>query len=184
MLCNNFRAATSHFFLMWNVIFDGIGEKFLPTKAALSASLTLSIMHRIGLRVNIWHRKNTACSKSNQEQSSRPKSSTWVGPVREKGVCSDSNRTAHQLQIALGKDVRDDSESMATKVCSQKFRKWNSMLESHVEIGIERTCFDFQIPKIYPRFQVLIATFLRSMSTSMCIEIKLWEEKLFQVQYM
>ena len=62
------------FFLTWNEIFNGIGEKLLPIKAAPIARSNLWSV--IGLWVKIWHRNKIACYESNPVQSSRSKSTT------------------------------------------------------------------------------------------------------------
>ena len=66
-----FRAATVRqvfFFFMRNEIFDGIGEKLLPTKAAPIASIHRLISH--WSLSKILHRNKTVCSESNPVQSS------------------------------------------------------------------------------------------------------------------
>ena len=149
----------------------------------------------IGLWVKIWHRNKTACSESNPVQSSRSKSTTCPrkgsllrfesnstatsdGGAQKLGndvrrdsesiatkVCSrigrkwnatcprkgrllrfESNSTATSDGGAqnLGNDVSHNSESIATKVCSQIGRKWNAMFESHVVTSVDRTSFDFR----------------------------------------
>ena len=84
----------------------------------------------------------------------------------------------------LGNDVKRDSESIATNVCSQIGRKWNAMFASHVVTSVDRTSFYFlfedflsavvnnhllcywpiiqnSISKICPKFQVLSSHFFK-----------------------
>ena len=49
----------------------------------------------------------------------------------------------------LGNDVRRDSESIATKVCSQIGSKWNAMFESHVVSSVDRTSFNFRFEDFF-----------------------------------
>ena len=78
----------------------------------------------IGFWVKIWHR-----NKQQVQILCKAADLTWL-PVLGKGVCSDSNWTAQWLQMAaskkLEKKVNYDSESIATKVCSQIGSKWNA----------------------------------------------------------
>ena len=46
---------------------------------------------------------------------------------------SNSTATSDSCTQKLGNDVLRDSESIATKVCSQIGRKQNAMFESHVD---------------------------------------------------
>ena len=61
--CVNFRPRRVTFFFKWNAIFDGIGQKLLPTKAAPIASLNLSIIHWSLSRS--MTRNKSECSESN-----------------------------------------------------------------------------------------------------------------------
>ena len=76
----------------------------------------------IGLWVRIWHRNKTACSKLNPVPLNRQ--SIWG-----KGVCSSTEISDGSTQ-KLGNDVRRNSESIATKACSQISSKWNVMFAS------------------------------------------------------
>ena len=71
-------------------------------------------------------------------------------PVREKGVCSDSNQTAQRLQIAqkLGIVLCHASESISTKVCSQIGRKikcnvWKPCRDEHW-LGVDELRFSIE----------------------------------------
>ena len=124
---------------------------------------------------------------------------------------SNSAATSDGGAQKLGNDVRHDSESIATKVCSQIGRKWNAMFESHVVTSVDRTSFDFRFEDflsnlplqtfIYcvtdkasitrSRRSVLnvkasVLTFSRSMSSwwATSIEQKLCEVKKLQLQSM
>ena len=44
----------------------------------------------------------------------------------------------------LGNNVWHDSDSIATKICSQLGCKWNEMFESHAVTRVDRKSFDFQ----------------------------------------
>ena len=73
-------------------------------------------------------------------------------PVPGKGVCSDSNRTAQQLQMAARKSL----ETMSGMILNQlqpKFAKSianeNAMFESHVVTSVDRTSFDFQFEDFF-----------------------------------
>ena len=95
-----------------------------------------------------------------------------------------------------------DSESIATKVCSQISSKRNAMFEIHSETSIDRTSFNFRFNFFFSNlllktiiFRVngqpsitlsrrsvrnlkfSVVTFLRLMSCSMSIEQKLCEDK-------
>ena len=116
----------------------------------------------IGLWVKIWHRNKTACSESNPVQSSRSKSTTC--PRKGSLLRFESNSTATSDGGAqkLGNDVRRNSESIATKVCSQICRKWNAMFESHVVTSVDRTSFDF-------RFEDFLAICLCKQSSTVLL---------------
>ena len=100
------------------------------------------VSHR--LWVKLWHRNKTACSKSNPMQSSRSESTTCQRKVRLLRFESNSAATSDGVEQKLGSDVRCDSESITTKVCSQIGCKWNAMFESHVVTSVDRTSFDFR----------------------------------------
>ena len=69
-----FWAASSHFFCMWNEIFNGYdrrtGSCCLPKQRPLLRTIFRSF---IGLWVEIWHRNKTSCSKLNLLQCCRSK---------------------------------------------------------------------------------------------------------------
>ena len=97
---------------------------------------------------NIWHRNKTAFSELNPVQSCRSKSMTclrkgslnWSDQIPiEQHSCFISDGGAQNL----GNSVRCDSESIATKVCSQIGSKWNAIFESHAVTSLERTSFNF-----------------------------------------
>ena len=142
MLCK-FRAATSHFFFSceMKISMELARSCCRPKQRPSLRSIFLSV---IGLWVKIWHRNKTACSESNPVQSSRSKSTTC--PRKGSLLRFESNSTATSDGGAqkLGNDVRRDSESITTKVCSQIGRKWNAMFDSHVVTSVERTSFDFR----------------------------------------
>ena len=109
---------------MWNEIFDGIGEKVLLTKATPIALLNLSII--LLFLSTIWHSIKTACSDLKPVPSKRSKSTRCP----RKGCLPrfELNSTAISVGSAqkLGNDVCHDSESIATKVCSQN--QWQMKL--------------------------------------------------------
>ena len=97
---------------------------------------------------NIWHKNKIAFSELNPVQSSRSKSMTclrkgslnWSDQIPiEQHSCFISDGGAQNL----GNSVRCDSESIATKVCSQIGSKWNAIFESHAVTSLERTSFNF-----------------------------------------
>ena len=92
----------SFFFSMRNEIFARSCCRPKPRP-----SLRSILRSFIGIWVEIWHRNKTACSESNPVQSSR---SLNRRPVREKGVCSDSNRTAQRLQMVARKILETISD--------------------------------------------------------------------------
>ena len=57
---------------------------------------------------------------------------------------SNSTATSNGGAQKLWNDVWHDSESIATKVCSQIGRRWNAKFESHVVTSVDRTSFDFR----------------------------------------
>ena len=99
----------------------------------------------IGLWVRIWHRNKTACSKLNPVQSSRSKSTICPRKGCLLRFALNSTATSDGCAQNLGNDVRRDSESIATKVCSQISSKWNGMCASHVVTSLDRTGFDFNL---------------------------------------
>ena len=98
-------------------------------------SIFLSV---IGLCVKLWHRNKTKCSESNPVQSSRSKSTTCPRKGRMLKFESNSTATLDGSAQKLGNDVRRDSESIATKVCSQIGRKWNVMFETWKQCSDQR----------------------------------------------
>ena len=132
---------------------------------------------QVGLWVNIWHRNKTACSESNPVQSRRSKLMTCPRKARLLRFESNSTATSDGGLQKLGNALWNDSESITTKVCSPIGRKWNAMLECHVETCVElrfsiwrffeQSVFENNhllcywptihnsIPKICPRFQVI-----------------------------
>ena len=129
-------------FLHWKWNFHGMDWKLLPTKAApLLCSILLSF---ISLWVKIWHRNKTTCSKSNPVQSSNSKRKTGPRKGRLLRFESNSKATSDDCTQKLGNYVKHDSESIATRVCSQIGCKWNVMFESHVVTSVDRTSFDFR----------------------------------------
>ena len=77
-------------------------------------------------------------------QSSRSKSTTCPRKGRLLRFELNSAVTSDGGAQKLGNDVRRDSGSIATKVCSQIGSKWNVMFESHVVTSLDRTSFGFQ----------------------------------------
>ena len=57
---------------------------------------------------------------------------------------SITSSTSDGYAQRLGNDLWNDSESIATKVCSQIGRKCRKMFESQVEVCIDLTSFNFQ----------------------------------------
>ena len=80
----------------------------------------------------------------------------WL-PVREWAsaqIWIEQHSYTERLQMAAHKnletgDVRRDSESITTKVCSQIGCKWNAIFENHVVTSIDRTRFDFQFWRFF-----------------------------------
>ena len=62
---------------------------------------------------------------------------------------SNSTATSDGGAQKLGNDVWHDSDSIATKVCSQVGRKWNAMFETHVVTSVDRTSFDFRFDDFF-----------------------------------
>ena len=99
-----------------------------------------------GLWVKILHRNKTVCSESNPVQYSRYKSTTCLRKERllrfelNSTATSELNSTATSDCGAkkLGNDVWHDSESIATKICSQISRKRKAMFESHSMTTVTR----------------------------------------------
>ena len=130
MLCK-FRAATSHFYFECEMKFSmELARSCCPPK--LCSSLHSIFRSFIGVWVKIWHRNNTACSQSNL---CKEADLNWR-PVKEKGICSDSNRTAQRLQMAKRINLETLSgmilNRLKPKVCSQIGCKWNARFESLV----------------------------------------------------
>ena len=192
MLCK-FLAATSHFFL--SKISMGC-NKFLPTKELPNASKVHSIfLLVVGLSVKIW------CKAAGLN----------LQLVWGKGVCSDLNWTAQQLQMVvqkLGNNVRHDSDTIATKVCSQIGSKWNVMSESNVVTSVDRqawfsiwrffaqsafanihllccqTTIHNLILKICPKFEVISSHFFEVNELLNKHWAKFCQVKIFQLQSM
>ena len=186
MLCTCL-AVTSHYFLMRNEIFDGIGEKLLQTKAVPIALLHLSII--------CW-----SLSKNYPVRSSRSKSTTRLQPARGKRVCQDLNQTAQQLHMAARKSLETMIDMILNwsqpkiaakfvqmkcygwKRCSDK--RWQGKLWFSIWRFFKQSAFvnnhllcywpaiDNLISKICPKFQVLSSTFLRLMSCWMSSKVK------------
>ena len=106
-------------FFRQNEIFDGIGQKLLPTKAVpVLCSIFQSF---IGLWVN---RNKIACSKLNPVQSIRSKLTTCPRKGRLLRSWSNSTEISDGGMQKLGHNhVWHDFESIATEVCSQIGRK-------------------------------------------------------------
>ena len=77
-------------------------------------------------------------------QSSRSKSTTCLRKQRLLRFKFNSTATSDGRVQKLGNDVRHNSESIATKVCSQNYHKWNVVFESHLVTSVDRTSFDFR----------------------------------------
>ena len=144
MLCK-FQATTSHFLFSCEMKFPfELARSCWPKQSLSLLNIFLSV---IGLWVKIWYRNKTTSSKLNPVQSSRSNSTTCPRKGRllwllrfESNSLVTSDGCAHKL----GNYVRRDSESIATKVCSQISCKWNVMFESHVVTSVDRTSFDFR----------------------------------------
>ena len=143
-------------------------------------SIFLSV---IGLWVKIWHRNKTTCSEWNPVQNSRSKLTTCPRKGHLLRFESNSTATSDGGAQKLGNDVRRDSESITTKVCSLEWIttkacsqigcEWNVMFESHVVIwrffeqsafvNIHLLCYWptilNSILKICPKFQVISSDF-------------------------
>ena len=138
-----FRGTTSHFLFSCEMkISMELARSCCRPKPR--PSLRSILRSFIGLWVKIWHRNKTACSESNPVQSSRSVSTTCPRKGSLLRFESNSAATSDGGAQKLGNDVRHDSESIATKVCSQIGRKWNAMFESHVVTSVDRTSFDFR----------------------------------------
>ena len=139
-----FWSVTSHFLFSCEMQFsmELVIRRCRPMQCPLLRSIFRSF---VGFWVKIWHRNKTACSESNPVQSSRSKSTTC--PVVGRLLRFESNSTVLTDGCAqkLGKDVWHDSESIATKLCSQIGRKRNVMFENSVLTSIDRTSFDFRL---------------------------------------
>ena len=144
MLCN-FWAATTRAILTCPCFFwlaqcaKNVRQNLIPLATAY-CSVFLSVND---LWAKIWHRNKTACSKSNPVQSSRSKSTTWPRKRSLLRFKSNSTSTSDGSTQKLGNDVRRDSESIGTKLCSQICSKWNAMFESPVVISADRPSFNF-----------------------------------------
>ena len=197
MLCTCL-AVTSHYFLMRNEIFDGIGEKLLQTKAVPIALLHLSII--------CW-----SLSKNYPVRSSRSKSTTRLQPARGKRVCQDLNQTAQQLHMAARKSLETMIDMILNwsqpkiaakfvqmkcygwKRCSDK--RWQGKLWFSIWRFFKQSAFvnnhllcywpaiDNLISKICPKFQVLSSTFLRLMSCWMSSKVKKVHSNLCQMHW-
>ena len=126
----------------------------------------------IGLWNKIWHSNKAWCSESNCVQSSRSKSTTCPRKGRRLRFESNSTATSDGDAQKLGNDVSHDSESIATKICSQIGRKCNAMFKRHELWFSSWRCFEQSafvnnsllcywptihnsISKICPKFQAL-----------------------------
>ena len=89
-------------------------------------SLSSILQSFIGLWVKIWHRIKRACSKSNPVRSSKSMSTTCLRKGRLLKFELNSTATSDGGAQKHGNDVRRDSESIATKVCSPIGHKWNA----------------------------------------------------------
>ena len=125
--------SVKHIFLACEIKFQWIfaGTCYRPNLCSLLCSIFQSF---IDLWVRRWHRSKSACSKMNSVQSSRP--------VREKGMCSDSNQTAWQLQMAVHNSL-EMMPGMILNWSQTKFAdhkqslQWKALFESHVETSID-----------------------------------------------
>ena len=140
MLCKNkngLQNITFFFHVKWKFWWN-----WLEVVAYQSRPITTHCLV-IGLWVEIWHRNKTICSKSNSVQSSRSK--LTICPMQRRLLSFKLNSTVTSDGDAqkLGNYVRRDSESIATKVCSQICSKWNAIFGSHVVSSVDKTSFDF-----------------------------------------
>ena len=94
--------------------------RVIQTKAALIASLNLSIIRR-----------------SLNKKSSRSKSRIGLRTGRLLRFQRNSTATSDGGAQKLENDLWHDSESITTKVCSQNSRKWKAIFESHVKTFIK-----------------------------------------------
>ena len=113
-----------------------------PKQCPLLCSIFLSV---IGLWVKIWHKNKTACSKLNLVQSSRSKLTTCgrKGCLLRFKLNTGAAALDGDTQ-KLENYVWRDSESIATKVCSQISRKSIAMFERHVVTSVDETIFNFE----------------------------------------
>ena len=109
----------------------------------LRPSLRSIFLSFIRLCAKKWHRNKTAYSDSNPVQSSRSVSTTCPRKGRLLRFESNSAATSERGAQKPGNDVRHNSESITTKICSQISRKCNAMFESHLVTSVDRTSFDF-----------------------------------------
>ena len=120
-----------------------------PKQRLSLRSIFLSV---IGPWEKIWHGNKTTCSGSNPVQSCRSKMTTCQRmsvSAASAQIWVEQHSYTERLQMAARKnletgDVRRDSESITTKLCSQMGCKWNAIFENHVVTSIDRTRFDFQ----------------------------------------
>ena len=105
----------------------------LPKQRPLLRSIFGSFIGLSRLWVNIRHRNKAACAELKPVQSSRSKSTTCPRKGSLLRFQSKSTATSDgSAQKAHRNSVFNDSESLATKICSQIARKWNVMFESYV----------------------------------------------------
>ena len=135
----------SGLFFVWDEILDVIGEKLLPTKAALIVSLNLSMIH--------WSlSKNMTLEQILPFQiTSCAKQQIQVDDLSEERVSAQIRTEQHSdfrwWQAKAWNNVWHDSESIAsfaTKICSQIGLKWIAMFESDVVNSLDRTSFNFR----------------------------------------
>ena len=210
MLCK-FQATMSHFLFSCEMKFslELARSCCLPKQRLSLLNIFLSV---IGHWVKIWHRNKTTCSKLNPVQSSRSNSTTCPQKGRLLWLLrfgSNSLVISDGCAQKLGNYVRRDSESIATKVCSQISCKWNAMFESHVVPTAQRWQDKLQffvwrffeqsafvnnhllcywptihnlISKICPEFQVISSHFFKVIELLDEHWAKLCKVKIFQLQ--
>ena len=123
------RAVTYFFHVKWN-FHRSAGSCCRPRPRPIFLSFN-------GLWAKIWHKKKTACSESNPVQSSRSVSTNCP----RKGCRIEQRSDFRWRRAKLGNDIRRNSESIATKVCSQIGRKWNAIFESHIVTSLDSDTF-------------------------------------------
>ena len=89
-------------------------------------SLRSILQSFIGLWVKLWHRNKTTGFESNLVQSSRSMSMTCPRKGHVLRFKLNSTATSDGSTQKLGNNVRLDSESISTKVCSPISSKWNA----------------------------------------------------------